>query len=366
MIKRLDKVIPKLLEKLNIPGVSIAFISNSEISSINTFGYADKEKGIPITEKTWFQVASISKPVSAWGVMKLVEKNAISLEDPIEKYLTRWHLPPSKFNHDEVTIKRVLSHSAGLSLSGYQGNPPQYTLLSIVDSLNGKIPGPKDEHQLEYSKTWDFDPHKEEFPLEVIQEPGEEFMYSGGGYSMLQLLIEEISHQGFNEYMKNEILDPLGMKDASFAYPDPTLIATPYDEKMNPLPLYKFEAKAAGGLNSTIIELAKFGIAEMEGPNGEIPGRGVLAPETVNLMHQGIIAAGDDFGYQWKYGLGHYITEVEGLKVIQHSGGHIGWRSMLVIIPQLKEGIVILINTSAGNPLWANIMTRWSKEVLKS
>ena len=365
MIKRLDNIIPKLLERLNIPGVSIAFINHSEISSIKTFGYADKERGIPIKKDTWFQVASISKAVAAWGIMKLVEKGLIDLEAPIENYLSRWHLPPSEFNPDEVTIKRVLSHSAGLSLSGFQGHQPQYQLLSIEDSLRGIVPGPKDEHQIKYSETWDLDIHKEEKPVRVIQEPGKEFMYSGGGYSALQLIIEEVSNQEFNKFMDKEILKPLNMINANFDYPELSLSATPYDEEGNPLPHYHFEAKAAGGLNSTISEIARFGIASMEGPNGEPPGRGILTPKSIELMHTGIIDAGDDFGYDWKYGLGHFVAEVNGVKIVQHSGGHIGWRSMLVILPELREGIVILVNSSAGNPLWANILTRWSREVLK-
>ncbi|MHA1688101.1 MAG: serine hydrolase domain-containing protein [Promethearchaeota archaeon] len=365
MIKRLDKIVPKLLERYKIPGVAIAFISNSKIASIKIYGFANIEKKIPITEKTWFQVASISKAVSAWGIMKLVEKKKIDLEAPIEKYLTRWHLPPSEFNHDKVTIKRVLNHSAGLSLSGYQGHQPKYDLLSIEESLNGKIPGPKDEYQLKYSETWKIDPHKEEKPVRVILKPGKEFLYSGGGYSILQLIIEEVTGTSFSKFMEIEILKPLGMESSSFEYRDLSLFATPYDEELDPLPHYKFEAKAAGGLNSTVEDLAKFGIASMEGPNGELPGRNVLNPQSIELMYTGIIDAGDDFGYQWKYGLGHFVTEIDGLKIVQHSGGHIGWRSMLVIIPQLKEGIVILINSSAGNPLWANILTRWSRVIFK-
>jgi len=366
MIKRLDTVVPKLMERNKVPGFALSFISDNKISSIHTFGYANKEKKQPITENTVFQIASISKSVAAWGIMKLVESGVIDFDAPVEKYLTRWHLPSSEYDNDEVTIKRVLSNSAGLSFEGYAGTNPKYDYNSIEETLSGIMAGPFDDHQMKYLKKWNLSPDKEKKSVRVIKQPGKKFMYSGGGFSILQLIIEEVTNQTFADFMKKEILNPLGMKLSTFI-PSKDFFgyATGYDEDAEPLPFYKFVALAAGGLYSTIHELTIFALAGMEGPNGELPGRGILKPETVEQMYTKVIPAGDDFGFDWYYGLGHYITETNGIKVIQHSGGHIGWRSMMIILPELGSGLIMLTNSSAGNPVWASLMGRWSRIVLK-
>ncbi len=366
MIKRLEKIVPKLLEKMNIPGVAIGFISNHEISSINPFGFANKEQQIPITEHTIFAVASISKSVTTWGVMKLVEEGRLDLDAPAEKYLTRWHLPPSEFENEQVSIRRLLSHTAGFQESEYTSYNPNYEPLSIEEILSGRLPGPIDEEELKYCEKWNLIPKKEGTPVKVRKEPGKEFIYANDGYLILQLIIEEITKQTFSDYMKKEILTPFGMNFSSYEKTDldAALFATPYNEESKPLPLYVGTIKAAGGLCATIIDMLTFALGGMRGPNRKLPGREILKPSTLDQMYSKLIHASDDFGYDWYYGLGHYISEIKGLKVIQHSGGIIGWRSMMIFIPEKGEGIVVLINSSGGNSLWANLVTRWSREVL--
>ena len=367
MIKRLDTIIPKLLKRFKIPGVAIAFISNFKLGSLHVYGLADKEKKNPISENTIFAVASISKSVTAWGIMKLVEEGLLDLNAPVENYLTRWHLPPSGFNHEQVTIQRLLSHTAGFNQSEYSSYNPKYKLLSPEEMLLGKLPGPIDSDELKYCKKWNLIPKKEGVPIMVKKEPGKDFIYANDGYLILQLVIEEITNQSFSEFMKAEILDPLGMKSSSFEKKelDNSLIATPYNEEGLPLAQYGGTIKAAGGLWSTIKDISIFALAGMRGSDDELPGRGLLKSKTLDLMYSKLVRASDDFGYEWYYGLGHYVAEIQGLKVIQHSGGIIGWRSMMIFIPEIGEGVIILINSSAGNPLWANITSRWSRIVLK-
>jgi CubicO group peptidase (beta-lactamase class C family) len=96
------------------------------------YGVADTASAAPVTEDTVFQATSISKPVTAWGVMKLVETGKLDLEASVEQYLTRWHLPPSQFDHRGVTIRRILSHTAGLSLHDYPGLSPDQPLAAAA------------------------------------------------------------------------------------------------------------------------------------------------------------------------------------------------------------------------------------------
>jgi CubicO group peptidase (beta-lactamase class C family) len=139
-------------------------------------------EGKPVDRNTVFQVASLSKWVSAFGVMKLVEEGKLDLDVPVSKYLTRWQLPASEFNNDGVTVRRLLSHTAGLSDGlGYSGFEPGVPIQPIEESL---------------TKASDAD-EGISGAVQVGIEPGAEFKYSGGGYTLLQLLVEEVSRQSF-------------------------------------------------------------------------------------------------------------------------------------------------------------------------
>ena len=114
---------------------------------------------------------------TAWGIMKLVEEGKIDLDAPLERYLTRWHLPPSEFNHNDVTIQKVLSNTAGLSESGYSCAHPSIKLSNIEESISG-IKRRLDENEIKYCKKWNLDPKREESPVMVIEQPGKKFIYS--------------------------------------------------------------------------------------------------------------------------------------------------------------------------------------------
>ena len=155
---KLDQKIPQLLKGFIVPGTAIAIIENGEIILQKGYGFSNIDKGIKVTNTTGFNIGSISKTVAAWGVMKLLQEGKIELDAPAEKYLTRWHLPKSEFDTDKVTIRRLLSHTAGLSLHGYPGWSPKDDLPSIEESLDGKNNGPG--------------------RVEIIMEPGTKWKYS--------------------------------------------------------------------------------------------------------------------------------------------------------------------------------------------
>jgi CubicO group peptidase (beta-lactamase class C family) len=153
-----------------------------------------------ITRHTLFQVGSLSKWVSAWGVLLLAERGEIDLDAPVVQYLSRWQLPESEFDNHKVTVRRLLSHSAGLGDSlGYQG----FTDPAEVQSLEASL-----------TRSADPAPHAQA-ETRVGHEPGTRWQYSGGGYTILQLLVEEISGLNFNDYMQQEVLQPIGMHRAS-------------------------------------------------------------------------------------------------------------------------------------------------------
>ncbi|MEQ1491323.1 MAG: serine hydrolase, partial [Terricaulis sp.] len=161
--------------------------------------------GEPVDRDTLFQVASLSKWVTAWGVMTLVDEGRIDLDAPISTYLTRWHLPDGAFDETQVTARRLLSHTAGLTDGlGYGGFTPGQTVQGLEDSLT---------HASDASPDADG-------RVRVGAEPGENFLYSGGGYALLQLVIEEVSGEPFNDYMQRAVLSPLGMTRSTFVLPE--------------------------------------------------------------------------------------------------------------------------------------------------
>ena len=149
-----------------------------------------------MSDDTLFQAGSISKSLTAWGILHLVDEGRLLLDDPVGKYLTKWKLPNSEFNNNEVTIRRLLSHTAGLSAhKGYLGVAPG-NILILSRSLCLEKDGLMNQWKL--------------------PKPGSETIYSGGGYTILQLVMEEVTGISFDRYMEEQIMKPLGMKSSSF------------------------------------------------------------------------------------------------------------------------------------------------------
>jgi CubicO group peptidase (beta-lactamase class C family) len=193
--------------------------------------------------------------------MRLVEAGTLDLDRPVAHYLTRWQWPSSPFNPREVTLRRMLSHTAGLSIPGYQGFAPGQAVQSLEASLTSAADA---GHQ----------------PLAVIFPPGQGWHYSGGGYTLLQLIVEHVTGQGFAAFAQRAVLDALGMRESRFDAPPPSLSpkAMAYDRTGAPTPEYRFTALAAAGLWTSAGDLARFVAALMAGPRGGTPGRQVLEP----------------------------------------------------------------------------------------
>lgn len=285
----------------------------------------------PVGPDSRFQVASVSKWLTAWGVMRLVEAGRLELDAPVATYLTRWQFPEGRFGAEAVTIRRLLSHTAGLADGlGYEGFAPGEPVQALEDSLDraaDAVPGASGR-------------------VTVDEEPGE-WRYSGGGYALLQLVIEEVTGEAFEPYMQRAVLDPLGLGASSFALelaaPD---VAPSYDTSGQIVPYRRFSAPAAAGLFTTAADLTRFLQAHLPGDGGELPGRGVLQPETLRSMREPHASA---FGTE-VWGLGHmlYAENGAGGYVI----GHDGMNSPAVaatarLDPDSGDGIVLL---TTGNP----------------
>lgn len=328
----------ELTVKNNVPGIAVAVIRDGKIAWIQSIGYADLAIKKPVTSETIFNIGSISKLISAWGFMQLTEKDLVKLDDPVDPLLSRWHLPESEFDRSKVTLRRILSHTAGLSVHGYGGSDQGTPLLSLEESLNGKT-------------------KRNGETVHLISEPGTKWDYSGGGYTLAQLLLEEKTNQSFTTYMKNNIFLPLGMKHSSYEWTAEMMAnsATAYDENGNSVKNRIFTEKAAAGFQTTIKDLAHF--AELSITRDPKHLNKVLKPETIKLMETPVLPNSNE----GESGLGYRFMNYEGFKTVGHTGENVGWSAALFLDLPTKSGIIILCNGSNGDRVWYPIYQSWLK-----
>jgi len=329
-----------LLEEHRVPGLALAVLVGGELAWAQGLGFADVAEGREVQPETVFNIGSISKTVAAWGLMRLVEEGKVDLDAPVEGYLKRWKLPESEFDPKKVTLRRLLSHTAGLSLHGYPGFEPGAELPTVEASLSGATNGSGDVH--------------------LVSEPGTEWRYSGGGFTLAQLLCEEVTGEGFREYMHATVLEPLGMLASDYGWNErvTALAATPYDEEGEPIGGPRFTALAAAGLQTSALELARFAKASLPKHRAKLGLDEVLRTATVELMQQPV-APSDS------YGLGYAIEDELGLRVVGHGGANEGWMADLAIAPESGDAIVLLTNGTNGRRVHQPVRRLWVDWVRK-
>ena len=335
-LRQMNEAIPQWLDEFNVPGAALALIDDGKIILQKGYGFADLENQIHVNVKTGFNIGSISKTIAAWGVMTLVEKGRLDLDAPINNYLTRWRLPLSDFDVNKVTLRRLLSHTAGLSLHGYPGFTPDDTLPTIEESLSGATNGVGD--------------------VRLIMEPGTKCQYSGGGYTIAQLIVEEITKHSFADYVEQAVLVPLGMRHSSYNITQEIKAASAreYDVFGDPVPFELFTAQAAAGLHTTIEDFAKFALANLSSKK-ERPGRTVLSEATVSLMMEA------DKACNGTYGLGYAIQILPDniTTLVGHGGANTGWQAYFQVNPQSNDGFVMVTNGGAGWNVYNQAFCKW-------
>jgi CubicO group peptidase (beta-lactamase class C family) len=334
----LDSLVPALLEELATPGAAVALLRDGKVVLAKGYGWANREKKQAVTRETLFNIGSISKTHAAWGLMRLVQEGRIDLDAPVERYLKRWHLPASAFNHDSVTLRRLLSHTAGLSLHGYPGWNPDQPLPTIEESLNGNTNGSGD--------------------VRVVAPPGSKWDYSGGGYTIAQLMVEEVTGKKFDDYMKEAVFRPLGMTSSSYVWNDmvQARAAQPYGV-VSPIPGPRFIEQAAASLETSLDDFIRFALASMSGDRAELQ-TSVLRPATVRAMEQPVLPPSKN------YGLGYQIIDAGGLRAVGHGGSNSGWQAQFLVIPSTGDGLLVMTNSSIGQEVHRQLFCAWRKATL--
>jgi len=309
----------------DVPGVSIAVINDFKLDYVEVHGVKSESTLEPVTEETLFQAASLSKGVSAAGVLSLAQEGIVSLDTPINEYLSSWQLPHNSLqNREKVTLRRLLSHTAGTTVSGFRGYRYTESVPSLIQILNGEPPA-------------------NSAPIVVDHVPGREFRYSGGGYLVMQQAVEDVTGTAFPEFIRTRVLQPIGMANSTYQQPLPTSLvdsaASGYyaDGVAVPGGHHIYPEIAAGGLWTTATDLARFLIELQLSLRGE--SSKVLSKENAELLLTEV---------ERDYSLGFNVWTRWGQPFFGHKGANDGFRGAMVAHRTGGYGVVILTNSDNG------------------
>ncbi len=321
------------MQKYRVPGLSIAVINRHALEWRRAYGVTEAQGDMGVTTDTLFQAASLSKPVTAVGALTLVEQEKLDLDEDVNRTLVSWRVPQNTFSRETpVTVRRLLSHMAGFNMSGFPGYPagdPTPTLLQVLDGL----------------------PPANSAPLRVRAPPGSTWSYSGGGYVVIQQLLEDITREPFASYMRKQVLAPLGMTHSTFAQPLPEGLedgAARGHEKSGRLiggGWYTYPESAAAGLWTTPGDLARLVLDVQNGLAGRETGS--LSPVMATAMVT-------DQGAGW--GLGLALGGAGDDRWFSHTGLNRGYTCHLFAYTKRGQGAVVMTNSENGEELALEIL----------
>ncbi len=314
--------ISERMEFYKIPAVSIAVIDNYQLSWAKAYGWANKEAKVPATTKTLFQAASISKSLNAVGILNWTESNNIDLNADIDNYLESWKIKNRKgANGKKISIANLLSHTSGLSghgFNGYKVGEPTPTTEQILD---GKKPSNSKK-------------------IKSISQPNRIFKYSGSGVMITQLMLSQNTGVPYDKYMKETILNPLGLTESFFSKPSPndTRLATAYWAQGTPLDgkYHIYPEMAAAGLWTNPIELSKYIIEMQKSLIGE--SNMLLSQEMTKRMLSPHLKDG-------MTGLGVFFESLKGHNYFTHGGSNEGFKCYYYGSMEDGKGLVIMTNS---------------------
>ncbi len=313
----------------NAKGLSIAVIKDYKIEWAKGYGWADSSEHRPVTINTLFQAGSISKSLNGVGLLKLVQEGKLELNVDINTYLKSWQFPYDSLSKGKkITLANLLSHSAGLTVHGFDGYEKGDTIPTLLQILNGEKPANNK-------------------PIRSMFEPSSKTKYSGGGTTISQLILQDITGQAYDTYMWNNVLNSMGMSESFYTQPPPTikenLLATGYDNdgKVVKGKYHIYPEQAAAGLWTTPTDLAKYIIETQLSLQGK--SNKVLSSETNKLRLTPYLNLGNDAAF------GVYITKKGNEKYFEHSGSDEGFNAVYYGNMENGNGVVVMANSNNGD-----------------
>lgn len=317
------------MTRWKVPGVSIAVIDDGRIVWAQGYGVIDAGGTAPVTTETRFQAASISKPVAAAAALAMVDDGQLALDRDVNIDLRRWTLPPSAFTAERpLTLRDLLSHTGGTTVHGFPGYAPGEAIPTLPQILNG-------------------DPPANTAAVVSEARPGERWKYSGGGYEIVQQLIEDVSGRPFADVVLDGVLAPARMAVSGYETPAAGDFALGHGSDGQPIAggWHIYPEQAAAGLWTTPTDLARFGLA-LAASLRDDPGS-VLTSETARTMMTPVMN---------DYGLGPGVSGDGETLALSHGGSNEGFRAFWIIHPNSEDGVVVMTNGDGGDRLLMEIV----------
>jgi CubicO group peptidase (beta-lactamase class C family) len=321
------------LEKYHTPGVSIAVINEGKIEWARGFGKRDLASNQPVDVNTLFEAGSVSKPIFALAVMRLKEKGMVDLDDDVNNYLKSWKVPKNGAWQPKITLRQLLSHTAGLTVHGFPGYLSSEPIPTLPQILNGDSPANTPA-------------------VKVNILPGRTFRYSGGGTTVAQLAIQDVMHKTLPAIAKEELFQPLGLPLSTFEQPLPSKLgkfaSTAYPRKNLPIKgrFHTYPEMAAAGLWTNPTELANVVIEVQNSLKGQSQ---LFKKKTIEEMLTPQKVAK-------QIGIGFFLKGKGDAKRFGHSGWDEGFVAKVTAYKNLGVGAVVMVNSNDGFPIMDEII----------
>lgn len=319
------------MEHFKVPGVSIAVVEDGKVKWAKGYGIANTNTGNTVDINTLFQAGSISKPIAALSALKLVQEGVLNLDDDVNLYLKSWKIPDSKFlKEDKVTLRLLLTHSAGMTVHGFPGYSQTDTFPTINQVLDG-------------------DGNTSKIYVDTI--PGSIWRYAGGGYTVMEKLVEDMSGLSLDAYMATNILKSIGMTNSTYEQPlgerYHTNVSAAYDAEGKIIDglWHNYPEQAAAGLWTTPTDLAKYCIEIQQILKGKE--NSVLSKETVEQMLT---------KHKNNWGLGPSLQWDADSLVFRHGGKNAGFTNSLISFANRGKAVIVMTNADNGGKLIGEIL----------
>lgn len=328
----LDTFVRAQMAMRHVVGLSLAVIDGGRIVDTRAYGFTDMEGGRRVEPTTLFQAGSISKPVASFGALRLVEQGRLDLDADVNATLRTWKFPPSEFTASKpVTLRGLLSHTAGLTVHGFAGYATDAKVPTLVQVLDGTPPA-------------------NSAPIRNDAVPGARYNYSGGGYTILQQMVLDVTGESFPDYMRENVLAPIGMAQSSYEQPPSALRAAETaaghypDGSIVPGRWHVYPEMAAAGLWTTPSDLARFAIEVERAYAGQ------SATVISRAMARRMLTV-----EKGNYGLGFSLADTGAALRFSHNGRDEGFDAELTATANTGQGIAIMINGNDDSRMVARI-----------
>lgn len=335
----LDEFIRKQMQKRHVPGLSIAIIQDGKISKAKGYGFIDKNRSASVTPATLFQAGSVSKSVAAVGALQLTEAGKLPLDEDVNTKLKTWKVPENEFTKDKkVTLRGLLSHTAGLTVHGFPGYQAGTPLPTVSQILDGSPPANTAAVRVDFV-------------------PGTRWRYSGGGYTVMQQLMTDVTGQPFPQLMQTTVLGPLAMMASTYQQPLPSdkakATATGHYGGRDLVEgrWHIYPEMAAAGLWTTPSDLARFAMGIQNALAGK-PGA-VLSKQ----MAQQMLTDQKD-----NDGLGVFLVGEGKTMRFGHNGRDEGFDALMTAGAETGQGVIIMINANDNSQLMNHIVDEVARQ----